>query len=58
MRQGKPLKYTGRALEQQVNYVLHGPCYGLNEGWVIMSVNNQEYQDHADFHHEMADQAI
>lgn len=37
MRQGMPLLYTGRGYEFHVNYVLRGPIYGLQEGWVIMS---------------------
>lgn len=58
MKAGKPLEYTGRSIEQHVNYILHGPCYGLNEGWVIMSVESQEYQEPSDFIDEMADQAM
>jgi len=38
MKDGKPLKYTGREIKQNVDYVLHGGKYGLSEGWVIMSV--------------------
>lgn len=35
---GLPLEYTGRRLDQIVVYVLHGPIYGLTDGWVIMAV--------------------
>lgn len=37
MRQGKPLTYTGRDYEFHVLYILRGPIYGLQKGWVIMS---------------------
>lgn len=37
MKQGKPLEYTGRVCAVRVSYILRGPCYGLKEGWVIMS---------------------
>lgn len=37
MKHGAPMEYTGREYEFTVNYVLHGPAYGLKEGWVIMS---------------------
>ncbi len=35
--QGKPLEYTGREVVVKVMYVMRGPVYGLQEGWVIMS---------------------
>lgn len=35
---GAPLVYTGEACERVVTYVLHGPQYGLADGWVIMSL--------------------
>lgn len=35
MRNGLPLKYTGRAIERRVSHVLNG--YGLNPDWVILS---------------------
>ena len=38
MQAGKPLAYTGRELVLPVKYIMRGPQYGLNEGWVIMSV--------------------
>ena len=34
----KPLIYTGREIECEVNYILHGPIYGLADGWIIMSI--------------------
>jgi len=34
----KPLIYTGREIECEVNYILHGPIYGLMDGWVIMGI--------------------
>lgn len=37
MQNGQPLRYTGREQVFVVNYILRGPCYGLQEGWVIMS---------------------
>lgn len=36
---GAPLVYTGRSIAVVVDYILHGPVYGLAEGWVIMSVS-------------------
>ncbi len=33
-----PLLYTGAACVRRVTHILHGPIYGLQEGWVIMSV--------------------
>lgn len=38
MKHGLPLEYTGRELTRRVMYILHGPVYGLADGWVIMSV--------------------
>jgi hypothetical protein len=32
-----PLEYTGRRLLVEVEFILTGPIYGLQEGWVIMS---------------------
>lgn len=37
MKHGKPLEYTGREMKMEVRYIMHGPAYGLKEGWVIMS---------------------
>jgi hypothetical protein len=38
MAAGAPLAYSGRAVAVEVVHVLRGPCYGLMEGWVIMSI--------------------
>ena len=32
-----PLEYTGRKLLLEVEFILPGPVYGLQDGWVIMS---------------------
>jgi hypothetical protein len=37
MAAGAPLEYTGRTTGRVVTHVLHGPIYGLAEGWVILS---------------------
>jgi len=37
MKAGKPLEYTGRTTHLYIKYILRGPCYGLMDGWVIMS---------------------
>jgi len=42
MKEGSPLKYTGREIKQIVHYVFHGGKYGLSDGWVIMSVSNTD----------------
>ena len=38
MKNGCKLVYTGREIECEVNYILHGPIYGLMDGWVIMGI--------------------
>ena len=38
MKNGKPMRYTGRWISVRVSYVLRGPIYGLEDGWVIMSI--------------------
>ena len=38
MRVGMPLEYTDDELRKTVRYILHGPIYGLADGWVIMSI--------------------
>jgi hypothetical protein len=38
MANGNPLEYTGRQHEVQVIHILSGPIYGLEAGWVIMSI--------------------
>lgn len=43
MSKGAALEYTGREIEQTVLHVLHGPAYGIEDGWVILSVENEDY---------------
>lgn len=38
MAAGEPLIYTGREIIVRVIGILHGPKYGLAEGWCIMSI--------------------
>lgn len=38
MKAGLPLIYTGRTIVAVVKWMLHGPAYGLSDGWVIMSI--------------------
>ena len=38
MKIGKPLEYTGAAIDVEVLHILRGPIYGLEKGWVIMSI--------------------
>ena len=45
MKAGKPLEYTGRSIDAVVDYVLHGPIYGLAEGWVILSISIEDYSE-------------
>lgn len=37
MKQGKPLEYLDE-YGATVSHILRGPCYGLADGWVIMSL--------------------
>ncbi len=39
MKAGAPLVYTGREIGVVVTYLMRGPVYGLQDGWVIMSVS-------------------
>jgi len=34
-----PLEFTGRMARRTVTYILNGPIYGLQDGWVIMSIS-------------------
>lgn len=34
-------KYTGRILFRRVGYIMHGPQWGLEEGWVIMGISKK-----------------
>jgi len=38
--EGAKLMYTERSVVQAVTGILHGPIYGLSEGWCVMSVSN------------------
>lgn len=38
MKAGAPLEYTGNCIAVEVMYILRGPVYGLQDGWVIMSI--------------------
>jgi post-segregation antitoxin (ccd killing protein) len=39
MKDGMPLIYTDREYKAKVSHILQGPCYGLAEGWVILSLD-------------------
>ncbi len=41
---GKPLNFTSRQVHQTVDYILRGPIYGLNSGWVILGVTTFRYE--------------
>lgn len=38
MASGASLEYTGYDIEVTVTYILHGPIYGLMDGWCIMAI--------------------
>ena len=38
MEKGKPLIYSGHAIHVAVMHIMHGPTYGLMDGWCIMSI--------------------
>jgi hypothetical protein len=38
MAAGAPLEYTGGQIGVIVTHVLRGPIYGLADGWVILSI--------------------
>jgi hypothetical protein len=38
MKDGAPLEYTGSFWTVPVIGILHGPIYGLEDGWCIMSI--------------------
>ena len=42
MKAGKPLVYTGNRMLVEVSFIMAGPIYGLQDGWVIMSTNELE----------------
>jgi len=37
---GKPLVYTGDRIYAKISYILKGPIYGLQEGWVILNLSD------------------
>ena len=39
MKQGEPLVFTDRGCRVEVLHILKGPIYGLQTGWVIMSIH-------------------
>lgn len=41
MRNGMPLEYAGEQEARTVSHILRGPAYGLQQGWVILSLNAQ-----------------
>lgn len=38
MTEGAPLEYTGRTWHGAITWVMHGPQYGLAEGWCVFGV--------------------
>ena len=38
MKNGKPLKYTGRTIPRIINYILPGGQYGIDPEFVVMDV--------------------
>lgn len=38
MAEGAPLQYTGRTVHGIITWVLHGPQYGLEDGWCIFTM--------------------
>lgn len=36
--EGGELLYTGKHCSRIVTHILRGPCYGLAEGWVMLSI--------------------
>lgn len=41
MDRGAPLLYTGRRIKASISYMLRGPAYGLEEGFVCMGIHVQ-----------------
>lgn len=42
MRAGAPLRYVGSPFHVYVIHILRGPIYGLEAGWVIMSISPRD----------------
>lgn len=40
MKAGRPLEFSGRIFNCKVTHILRGPRYGLQDGWVIMSIKS------------------
>lgn len=40
MASGASLEYTGRTITAAVTHLLRGPVYGLQDGWVILSLGS------------------
>ncbi len=38
MEKGAPLEFTGEKITRVVTYILHGPIWGLMDGWCIMAI--------------------
>ncbi len=38
MKQGLPLRYTGRIIAAEITYIMTGPIFGLAGGWAILSI--------------------
>lgn len=34
----EPMTFTGRKCRRIVTHIMRGPCYGLQEGWALLSV--------------------
>ena len=39
-------EYTGQELYCSVTYILYGGEFGINEGWVVMSIRKLDTSDH------------
>jgi hypothetical protein len=42
---GRALDYTGRIAYRTIAHILHGPVYGLVDGWVIISFDRNDQQN-------------
>lgn len=49
MAEGKPLKYTGRIAYRTIAHILRGPCYGLVDGWAILSFEREDQQNDEEY---------
>ena len=39
MANGRPLAYTGEEMMVRITHILKGPCYGLADGWGVLSID-------------------